>query len=72
LTDCYSPGGQLRALALAQVEGAVHERDVGESLWEVAQQASLSGVVLFGEQAEIVAHAQQAVEQLGGLVLSAS
>jgi hypothetical protein len=45
---------------------------VGESLWEVAQQASLSGVVLFGEQAEIVAHAQQAVEQLGGLVLSAS
>src|SRR5262249_12499113 len=50
--------------------GAVDERDMREGLWEVPEEELGVGVVLFGEEAEIVAHAQQALEQLCRFVLA--
>ena len=41
-----------------EVEGGIDERDVGESLGEVADEAFVLDVVLLGEQAEVVAQAR--------------
>ena len=52
----------------AQAEGRIHQRHVGEGLGKVADQAPVAGVVLLGEEAEVVAQRQQAREELFGLV----
>ena len=46
-----------------EVEGRVDERDVRESLREVADQAFAIDVVFLGEQAEVVAQGEQALEE---------
>ncbi len=52
----------------AQVACGVHERNMGERLREVTHLALRDGVVLFGEQTEIVAQPEQAFEQSAGVV----
>jgi hypothetical protein len=42
---------------------------VGEGLGVVAEQATCAGVVFLGEQAEVVAHCEQPLEQLCRLVV---
>ena len=57
--------GSLRGgtLGLQQVMGGVDQADVGEGLGEIAQLAAGARVVLLGQQAEVVAHRQEALEQ---------
>jgi UDP-N-acetyl-D-mannosaminuronic acid transferase (WecB/TagA/CpsF family) len=49
----------------------VHERDVAEGLREVADQPSRPRVVLLGEEADVVAQVEQALEALAGVVAPA-
>jgi hypothetical protein len=52
-------------------EGAVHEREMGERLREVAEHAAVHRVVLLRDQAEVVPQREQAVEQGARLALTA-
>jgi hypothetical protein len=54
-----------------QVEGGVHQADVGEGLGEVANQAIVARVVLLRQQSEIVAQAEQALVEADCLVTAA-
>ena len=45
----------------------VHELEVGERLREVANLALTANVVLLGQQAEVVAQAQEVPEQILGI-----
>ena len=58
-----------RALRLHEIECGVDEPDVRETLREVADQAPLAQVVLLGQEAEIVAKLQQALEELDASLL---
>src|SRR5580698_4102369 len=68
------PRGELRVVAQAgmvlaiEVEGGVDHRDVGKSLGEVADEAFELDVVLLGEQAEVVAQGEQAIEEAARVV----
>src|SRR5262249_13574296 len=46
-----------------QVEGAVDQADVGEGLWEVADELLRCRVVFLAEKADIVAQAHEALEE---------
>src|SRR5262245_21165572 len=46
-----------------QVVGGVDESDMREGLWEVADQTAGLDVVLFRQQAEVVAQLEQSIEQ---------
>jgi hypothetical protein len=54
-----------------EVEGGVDERDVGESLGEVADQAFAVDVVFLGEQAKVVAEGKETVEERAGVAFAA-
>ena len=51
-----------------EVEGGIDQRDVRESLREVADQAFALDIVFLGEQAEIVAQRKQALEEAARVV----
>ena len=52
----------------SQVEGGVHQADVGEGLGEVANQAIVGRVVLFRQQSDVVSQAEQALVEADCLV----
>jgi hypothetical protein len=52
-----------------EVEGRVHEREVRERLREVAEHSPGLGVVLLGEQAEVVRDVDEPGEELVRLVV---
>src|SRR3954467_14377814 len=52
-----------RALRLREIEDGVHERDVAESLREVAHEALLLLIVLFRNQPEVIADPDQALDE---------
>ena len=54
--------------ALTDRERRADEREVGERLREVAELPAGDGVVLLGEQPDVVAEVEQSLEQLAGLV----
>ena len=56
-----SPSGWARCSG--EGVGGVDEPDVGECLWEVAEQLTGGGVDLFGEQADVVGEADEAFEE---------
>lgn len=58
-------------LSGTQNEGGLHQADVGEGLGEVANQAIVGHVVLFGQQADIVSQAEQAVVEADCFVSAA-
>jgi len=60
-----------RAVAAREVEGRVDERDVRERLREVAHLPPALRVVLLGEQADVVANGEQALEEPLGVVATA-
>src|SRR5437763_1524784 len=61
-------GALLRRLLLAsEVMRAVDEGDMGESLREVADQPSRRRIVFLGEQPDIIAQREQALEQCLGI-----
>src|SRR5439155_8463399 len=60
-----------RALGPRQVQRGVDERDVGERLGEVAQQAPRSAIVLFREQPDVVGEPDQPLEESAGLLAAA-
>src|SRR5438034_1287087 len=80
--DCHLPAafapGTRRAIAarrrggfdLGEVRRGVDDRGVREGLREIAEQPPPGRIVFFGEQAEIVADRQQALEQRNRVVAS--
>src|SRR5439155_2472716 len=80
--DCHLPAafapGTRRAVAarrrggfdLGEVRRGVDDRGVREGLREIAEQPPPGGIVFFGEQAEIVADRQKALEQCDRVVAS--
>src|SRR5205085_2059228 len=61
----------LQRPALAEREGRLDQGEVRERLGEVAELAQGDGVVLLGEEAEVVAKVEQALEQLARFVVPA-
>src|SRR5688500_16749594 len=57
--------GTLRAV---QVERGIHQRHVGERLREVADLPPQTGIVLLGEEADVVAQREQPLEQRARVV----
>ena len=53
------------------VERRVHEREVRERLREVAEQPLRDGVVLLGEQADVVREADEPLEERARFVVAA-
>ena len=73
VTDLLSsPGGAFagrdEGVGPAEAEGRVDQRHVGEGLREVSDHAPGVGVVLLGQQAEVVAQGEQPLEDLDRLV----
>src|SRR3546814_15407414 len=60
-----------RTAAAAQVVAGVDQADMRERLREVAELAAEPRVVLLGEQAEVVAQCEQALEQRLGVAPAA-
>src|SRR5215213_875408 len=60
-----------RALGPRQIQGRVYQSNVGERLWEVADQSAGPGVVLLAQQAEVVPEAEQPLEEGRGLLAPA-
>src|SRR5450759_1199624 len=62
-----SPGsGRLAALGLGDCPGGVHEPNVAEGLREVAEQLARLGIDFLGQQPEIIAVTDGALEHLAG------
>jgi hypothetical protein len=57
------PGSQALTVQDGQVERAVEKCDVGEGLREIPEKAPAARVVLLGEEAHVVKHAEQTLEQ---------
>ena len=53
---------------MSEVVRRVDERDVRERLREVADEALCLGIVLLGQQPDVVSQAKQSLEQLTGIV----
>lgn len=51
--------------------GGVEEADVGEGLGEVAGEAAGLGVVALGEEADVVADGEEALEEAAGVLVAA-
>ena len=60
-----------RPLRLNQIVGRVNETHVRKSLWEIADETPSYGIILFGEEAKIVADRQKAFEQARRIVEAA-
>ena len=58
-------------LSGTQVEGGLHQADVGEGLRKVANQAMVGRVVLFRQQADIVSQGEQALVEADRFVSAA-
>ena len=58
-------------LVAADLGRRVDQRHVGEGLGEVSDQSTGHRVVLLGQQAQVVAQVEQAIEELAGIVLAA-
>src|ERR1039458_8348641 len=54
----------------AQVVGGVHERHVGEGLGEVSDLSFGHGVVLLGQESEVVAETDETIEKSRGVVVA--
>ncbi len=54
-----------------QVVCGIDQRNVRECLREVADQSTKRGVVLFGQQAQIVTQREQPLEQIASLAVMA-
>ena len=68
LARARAPGGPPRSwFALPEHQRGVDQREVGERLREVAELAAGDRVVLLGQQADVVAQAEQALEELARL-----
>src|SRR5688500_6670849 len=71
---CILPPGRLflgarlgRLVVRAEIQRGVDERDVRERLGKVAEETARCGVVLLGEEADIVCKSEEALEKLARL-----
>src|SRR5260370_9650561 len=55
-----------------EVEGRLHERNMAERLWHVADQPGVARIVLLTQQAYVVTQGEQPLEQLHRLLMPAA
>src|SRR5438093_4385009 len=66
----YKPLNSAMRAALAEDERRLDQREVRERLRKVAELAPGDGVVLLGEEADVVAQVEQTLEELAGFLVA--